>query len=114
MKRIATLTGFGFPYLYDESQEVASAYQAVCTPEFFLFDRERRLVYRGQFDGSRPGNGIAVTGSDLRAAIEALLRGGAVPPGQTPSVGWRIQRETGRGPPGAGGTGPTAPAPNKN
>ena len=98
MKRVATLTGFSFPYLYDESQEVASAYQAVCTPDFFLFDRERRLVYRGQFDGSRPGNGIAVTGSDLRAAVEALLRGGAVPPEQTPSVGCSIKWKAGREP----------------
>ncbi len=98
MKRIATFTGFGFPYLYDESQEVASAYQAVCTPDFFLFDRDRRLVYRGQFDGSRPGNGIAVTGSDLRAAVEALLRGGAVPPEQTPSVGCSIKWKAGREP----------------
>jgi len=98
MKRIATLKEFGFPYLYDESQEVASAYQAVCTPDFFLFDRDRRLVYRGQFDGSRPGNGIAVTGSDLRAAVEALLRGGAVPPEQTPSVGCSIKWKAGREP----------------
>src|SRR6516162_1106664 len=68
MARIAGSKGFTFPYLYDESQEVAKAYQAVCTPDFFLFDRDRRLAYRGQFDGSRPGGRVPVTGADLRAA----------------------------------------------
>ena len=75
MARLAVLKGFTFPYLYDDSQQTARAYQAICTPEFFLFDRGRRLVYRGQFDASRPGNGVAVTGADLRTACEALLSG---------------------------------------
>jgi len=98
MSRIAMLKGFSFPYLYDESQEIAKAYQAVCTPDFFLFDRARRLVYRGQFDGSRPGNRTAVTGADLRAAAEALLSGSPVPPEQTPSIGCSIKWKTGQEP----------------
>jgi len=98
MARIATLKDFSFPYLYDESQEVARAYQATCTPDFFLFDRDRRLAYRGQFDGSRPGNKIPVTGADLRAAAEALLRGDPVPSEQTPSVGCSIKWKTGQEP----------------
>jgi peroxiredoxin len=97
MTRIAKLKGFTFPYLYDESQVVAKAYQAICTPDFFLFDRERRLAYRGQFDGSRPGNKMPVTGSDLRAAAEAVLRGNPAPSEQTPSVGcsikWKASQE---------------------
>lgn len=95
MGRLARLRAFTFPYLYDESQQVAKAYQAVCTPDFFLFDRERHLVYRGQFDGSRPGNRVAVTGADLRAAVEALLRGRPVPPEQTPSVGCSLKWKPG-------------------
>jgi peroxiredoxin len=98
MSRVAKLKGFTFPYLHDESHEVAKAYQAICTPDFFLFDRERRLVYRGQFDGSRPGNRIPVTGSDLRAAADALLRGLAVPTQQTPSVGCSIKWKVGQEP----------------
>jgi len=98
MSRVAKLKGFTFPYLHDESQEVAKAYQAICTPDFFLFDRERRLVYRGQFDDSRPGNRIPVTGSDLRAAADALLRGLAVPTQQTPSVGCSIKWKVGQEP----------------
>ena len=98
MTRVATLKGFTFPYLYDESQEVAKAYQAICTPDFFLFDRDRRLAYRGQFDGSRPGNNVPVTGSDLRAAAEALLRGGPVSPEQTPSVGCSMKWKPGQEP----------------
>jgi peroxiredoxin len=98
MSRVAKLKGFTFPYLHDESQEVAKAYQAICTPDFFLFDRERRLVYRGQFDDSRPGNRIPVTGSDLRAAADALLRGLAVPTRQTPSVGCSIKWKRGQEP----------------
>jgi hypothetical protein len=77
---------------------VAKAYQAICTPDFFLFDRERQLVYRGQFDDSRPGNRIPVTGSDLRAAADALLRGLAVPTQQTPSVGCSIKWKVGQEP----------------
>lgn len=83
--------GYTFPYLYDESQEVAKAYRAACTPDFFLFDRNRRLAYRGQFDDSRPKNGLPVTGADLRAALDTVLAGGAVPPNQKPSVGCGIK-----------------------
>jgi len=98
MGRVAAAKGFTFPYLYDESQQVATAYQAVCTPDFFLFDRERRLAYRGQFDGSRPGNNIPVTGSDLRAASDALLLGRKVAAEQMPSVGCSIKWKAGREP----------------
>jgi peroxiredoxin len=98
MKRLATLEGFSFPYLYDESQAVARAYQAICTPDFFLYDRERRLRYRGQFDGSRPGSTAPVTGEDLRAAAEALLTGHAVASEQTPSVGCSIKWKPGHEP----------------
>jgi peroxiredoxin len=101
MTRIAKLKGFTFPYLYDESQEVAKAYQAICTPDFFLFDRERRLAYRGQFDASGPGNKLPVTGSDLRAAAEAVLRGNPAPSKQTPSVGCSIKWKAGQEPPWA-------------
>jgi peroxiredoxin len=83
--------GYTFPYLYDESQEVARTYGAVCTPDFFLFDRHQRLVYRGQFDGSRPKNNVPVTGADLRAAFDAVLEGRPVPSGQNPSVGCSIK-----------------------
>lgn len=83
-----------FPYLYDESQEVAKAYHAVCTPDFFLFDADRKLVYRGQFDSSRPGNAIPVTGTDLRAAVDALLTGQPISPEQKPSIGCNIKWKT--------------------
>jgi peroxiredoxin len=85
------VAGYTFPYLYDESQDVARAYGAVCTPDFFLFDRDRRLVYRGQFDGSRPKNDVPVTGADLRAAFDAVLEGRPVPSEQKPSVGCSIK-----------------------
>ena len=98
MARIARLKGFNFPYLYDESQEVAKAYQAVCTPDFFLFDRERRLAYRGRFDASSPGNRIPVTGADLRAACDALLGGKPLTREQTPSVGCSIKWKAGQAP----------------
>jgi peroxiredoxin len=98
MARIAAEKSFTFPYLYDESQEVAKSYQAVCTPEFFLFDRERRLAYRGQFDASGPGNRLPVTGADLRAACEALLSGAQVPREQRPSVGCSIKWKGGEEP----------------
>ncbi len=98
MARLAALKRFSFPYLYDESQEIARAYQAVCTPDFYLFDRDRRLVYRGQFDASRPGNGIPVTGADLRAACGALLDGKPLPREQAPSVGCSIKWKTGQEP----------------
>lgn len=98
MARLATRKGFTFPYLYDESQAVAKAYQAVCTPDFFVYDRARRLAYRGQFDGSRPGSKVPVTGADLRAACEALLRGRAAPAQQTASVGCSIKWKAGQEP----------------
>ncbi len=90
--------GFVFPYLYDESQEVAKAYRAACTPDFFLFDASRALVYRGQFDGSRPGNAISVTGVDLRAAADAVLAGRPVSAEQKPSIGCNIKWKAGNEP----------------
>lgn len=81
---------FGFPYLYDESQSVARAYNAVCTPDLYLFDADHKLFYRGQFDATRPGNGTA-TGVDLRAAVDDLLGGESEPAIQTPSVGCGIK-----------------------
>jgi peroxiredoxin len=91
LKRQAETYGFVFPYLYDETQAVAHAYKAACTPDFFLFDGDFRLVYRGQFDSSRPGNGIPVTGQDLRAAIDLVLGGKPVPEEQRPSIGCNIK-----------------------
>jgi peroxiredoxin len=90
--------GYTFPYLFDETQEVARAYHAACTPDFFLFDGDRKLVYRGQFDDSRPGSGEPVTGSDLRAAISAVLEGGEVASDQRPSVGCSIKWRPGNEP----------------
>jgi peroxiredoxin len=98
MARIAARKGFTFPYLYDETQEVAKAYQAVCTPDFFLFDRDRLLSYHGRFDGSSPGNKTAVSGSDLRAACTAVLGSQPPPPEQTPSVGCSIKWKAGQEP----------------
>jgi len=83
--------GYTFPYLYDESQAVAKSYQAACTPDFFLFNREKQLVYRGQLDDSRPGNGVPVTGKDLRAALDAVLAGKPVATEQKPSIGCNIK-----------------------
>jgi peroxiredoxin len=91
MAKLARAKGFTFPYLYDESQDVARSYEAICTPDFFLFDRARRLAYRGQFDASRPSSPTPVTGSDLRAAVDALLRNAPVPSDQKPSVGCSIK-----------------------
>lgn len=91
LKKQAQANGFIFPYLYDESQAVAHAYKAACTPDFFLFDRDLKLVYRGQYDSSRPGNEIPVTGMDLRAAIDLVLDGRPVPKGQRPSIGCNIK-----------------------
>jgi peroxiredoxin len=91
LKRQAEINGFSFPYLYDESQAAAHAYKAACTPDLFLFDNDLRLVYRGQFDSSRPGNGIPVTGEDLRAALDAVLDGKPVPADQRPSIGCNIK-----------------------
>jgi len=90
--------GYVFPYLYDETQEVAHAYHAACTPDFFLFDGDRKLAYRGQLDASRPGNEIPVTGADLRAAIDALLSGHPVPTEQRPSLGCNIKWKPGNEP----------------
>jgi peroxiredoxin len=90
--------GFDFPYCYDEAQAVARAYRAACTPDFFLFNEDRRLVYRGQMDGSRPKNDTPVTGSDLRAAIDAVLGGRAVNPEQRPSIGCNIKWKRGNEP----------------
>ncbi len=91
LKQQAKAHGFTFPYLYDETQAVAHAYKAACTPDFFLFDADIRLVYRGQFDRSRPGNGIAVTGEDLRSAIDAALAGKPPLKDQRPSIGCNIK-----------------------
>jgi len=90
--------GYVFPYLYDETQEAAKAYHAACTPDFFLFDRKRALVYRGQFDDSRPGNSRPVTGADLRAAADTVLSGGSIDPNQMPSIGCNIKWKPGNAP----------------
>ena len=91
LKAMAQELGFTFPFCYDESQAVAKAYTAACTPDFFLFDANRKLVYRGQLDDSRPGNGKPVTGKDLRAAIDAVLAGKPVSQEQRPSIGCNIK-----------------------
>ena len=91
LKQQAETFGFVFPYLYDETQAVAHAYKAACTPDFFLFDNDMQLDYRGQFDSSRPGNGVPVTGEDLRAAIDLVLTGKDVPTDQQPSIGCNIK-----------------------
>ena len=91
MKTHAAEVGYNFPYLYDESQDVAKAYDAACTPDFYVFDKKMELVYRGQMDGSRPGSGIPVTGEDLRAALNAVLSGQPTPALQNPSMGCNIK-----------------------
>ncbi len=91
LKRQAKDNGFTFPYLYDESQAVAHAYNAACTPDPYLFDKDFKLVYRGQYDDSRPSNGVPVTGKDLRAAIDLVLAGKPVPAEQKPSIGCNIK-----------------------
>jgi peroxiredoxin len=98
MAEEARSAGYSFPYLYDETQDVAKAYHAACTPDFYLFDQHQQLVYRGQFDDSRPGNGAPVTGKDLRAALEAVLVQKAVPTLQKPSLGCNIKWKTGKEP----------------
>jgi peroxiredoxin len=98
MAEEAARAGYSFPYLYDASQEVAKAYRAACTPDIFLFDRDRRLVYRGQLDGARPGKEIPVTGRDLRQALEALLAGEPVSEVQRPSMGCNIKWKPGNAP----------------
>ena len=97
LKAMAQELGFSFPFCYDESQETAKAYRAACTPDFFVFDANRKLVYRGQLDSSRPGSNTPVTGSDLRAAIEALLADKPVDPDQKPSIGCNIKWKRGNG-----------------
>ncbi len=91
LKAQAQKLGFKFPYLYDESQAVARAYDAACTPDIFLFDKDLKLAYRGQFDGSRPGNGVPVTGKDLRTALDAVLRGEKPGAEQKASIGCNIK-----------------------
>jgi len=98
MQMESTQHGYSFPYLYDEDQTVAKAYQAICTPDFYLFDSNRTLVYRGQFDASRPNNGIPVTGEDLRAACDSLLDGSSLAQLQVPSVGCSIKWKPGNEP----------------
>ena len=94
----AEMRGYQFPYLFDETQQVAVAYHAACTPDFFVFDGDRRLVYRGQFDSSRPDSGIPVTGADLRSAVDAVLAGEAVTEEQTASIGCNIKWKAGGAP----------------
>jgi peroxiredoxin len=91
LKQQAKRMGFRFPYLYDETQDVARAFHAACTPDLFLFDGDLKLAYRGQFDASRPGNGVPLTGQDLRAAMDAVLAGKSVPMDQRPSIGCNIK-----------------------
>ena len=98
MAEEAAAAGYIFPYLYDETQAVAKAYQAACTPDLYLFDKDQRLVYRGQLDDSRPGSGVPVTGKDLRAALDAVLGGKPVSPSQKPSIGCNIKWKPGNEP----------------
>jgi len=95
MKANALSLGYPFPYCYDETQQVARAYDAACTPDFFVYDRDLRLVYRGQMDDSRPGNAIPVTGRDLRQALDCLLAGQSVPKEQRPSIGCNVKWKQG-------------------
>lgn len=98
LKELATTLGWQFPLCYDETQATAKAYTAACTPDFFVFDGDRKLVYRGQLDDSRPSNGKPVTGADLRAAIDAVLAGKPVTTEQKPSIGCNIKWKTGNEP----------------
>jgi len=98
MKADALAFGFTFPYLYDATQEVAKSYRAACTPDFFLFDADQKLVYRGQFDGSRPKNDVPITGEDLRAALDATLAGQKPAEFQMPSLGCNIKWKPGNEP----------------
>ena len=98
MREEATAWGYTFPYLYDETQAVAKAYRAACTPDFYVFDAARRLAYRGQLDGSRPGNAVPVTGEDLRRALDAVLTAAPVPAEQRPSLGCNIKWKPGNAP----------------
>jgi thiol-disulfide isomerase/thioredoxin len=98
MKALVAELGWDFPFLFDADQSVAKAYRAACTPDFFLFDADRKLVYRGQFDDSRPGNGKPITGADLRAAVDAVLAGKAPSEEQAPSLGCNIKWRPGNEP----------------
>jgi len=98
MKDEARAAGYVFPYLFDETQSVAQNYKAACTPDFFVFDKAHKLAYRGQFDGSRPGNDVPVTGEDLRAAADAVLAGRPVKGEQRPSLGCNIKWKQGKEP----------------
>lgn len=98
MKELAVAQGWTFPYALDASQDAAKAFRAACTPDFFLFDASGALAYRGQLDGSRPGNDVPVTGKDLRAAIDAVAQGRAAPAEQVPSVGCNIKWKRGAAP----------------
>lgn len=98
MAALARAEGWGFPFLFDRTQAVAKAYRAACTPDFFLFDAAHHLAYRGQLDGSRPGNSVPTTGADLRAAIETVLAGGRPDENQAPSIGCNIKWERGNEP----------------
>ena len=98
LKMMAKELGFNFPLCYDESQETAKAYTAACTPDFFLFDENRQLVYRGQLDESRPNKNVPVTGKDLRSAIDAVLAGKEINPDQKPSIGCNIKWKSGNEP----------------
>jgi peroxiredoxin len=98
MKDEVKTAGYIFPYLYDETQAIAKNYRAACTPDIFLFDKNQQLVYRGQFDASRPNNGIPVTGTDLRAALDGLLAGKSVAEKQIPSIGCNIKWKAGNEP----------------
>ena len=98
LKQMAKELGFSFPFCYDETQAVAKSYGAACTPDFFVFNQEQKLVYRGQLDDSRPGNAKPVTGRDLRLAMDAALSGRPVPPHQKPSVGCNIKWKQGNEP----------------
>ena len=98
MVEFAAAHGFTFPYLFDESQEVALAYRAACTPDLFVFDTERALVYRGQLDGARPSNDVPVDGRDLRAALDAALDGAPIAERQVPSIGCNIKWKAGNEP----------------
>jgi peroxiredoxin len=98
MAREKATVGYTFPYLYDETQEVGKAYKAACTPDFYVFDNDRKLAYRGQLDGSRPGNATPVTGQDLREALDAVLAGRPVDDDQRPSMGCNIKWKRGNAP----------------
>ncbi len=102
MREEAITQGYSFPYLFDDTQAVARDFKAACTPDFFVYDRDRRLAYRGQFDASRPGNDVPVTGADLRAAVDELLAGRPVSAEQTPSIGCNIKWKAGNEPGGSG------------